>query len=738
MNALFLAALLATPGISRDTFGVPTLTAPRLDQAFRLAGEAAAQDRLWQMEMSRRAARGSMAEIRGKAFVDSDREIRLSGYTDAELLAQVRALPPAARDAWSAYAEGINANIKARKQANALPVGYKELGFEPEPWTVEDSAAIAVMMARRFGFGGAGELRNYAFLTYLKTQPAASGVAVEVLRDIAWWNDPAAITTVSRAEDPQAKDHLQFPEPSLATSKAQVDALPRANLLELASAIRLASAETSTRVAQSVRAPYKAGSYAAVISGAGSKSKKPLMLGAPQMGHGMPSVIFEQRMATPSLRAEGMAIPGIPGIVLGRTPSFSWTLTSGVGDLADIFFFPRKDADHYLFGEEAKKIERVNHIIKVKGEAPVTVTQQRTHWGPVILDSRTGNALYVQRSTLWMRELVGFGKILELQSARDGAGIRKAISGIPLSFNFFYATAKGEIGWRFCGDIPLRANGLDPRFPARGTPANDWKGMIPANKMPYVVNPKSGRLLNWNNKPAAWWPNFDTPIWGELFRVSALHEAMKEFDGTTDGLVEAAAKISRSDEATGAHFAVQLQKALRDAPPSDPIQLEAMQQLNSVGMFRSADDVGARIYDETNVSMQELLFSKVIGSALGNLRIIAQPTLVNRALEGKTEVDYLAGRAPAELWRQAFFAACARLKTQLGNNVSDWGYQPGTIRYGQLVPIPHVGRGTFISLMDWGKPAEMRTVAGPGQTEIGPHSTDQADLVRNWQFKRQP
>lgn len=739
MTAVLLSALLASQGtIVRDSYGVPTIRANTIEDAFRLAGEAAAQDRLWQMEMSRRSARGTLAEVRGSRFIGSDTETRQSGYTDAELRQQVEAMGPNAAAAWRAFAQGVNTNIARRKASNALPEGYETYNFEPESWTIEDSAAIAVMMARRFGFGGAGELRNYAFLTYLRGQKAANQ-ATDVLLDIAWWNDPRAVPTLRQADDPQAQTHLAFPEPTRQVTDAHIAELPKANLLELAGAIRLASADESTRVAQSLNVPYKTGSYAMVVHGSKTKNGKPIMLGAPQMGHSMPSIIFEQAIETPTLKVRGLSVPGIPGVLLGRTPEFSWTLTSGAADLADIFFFPKTSDTEYKFGAETRTITPITSTLKVKDGADVTVTQKRTHWGPVILDSRAGNAFYVQRSSIWMRELVGFGKLLELQTAKDGGAIRKALNGIPLSFNFFYATAKGEIGWRFCGNIPLRAPGTDPRFPTPGLPKNDWRGMIPAAKMPFSVNPRSGQFTNWNNKPVDWWPNYDTPIWGELFRIESLNDALqqsvREVGTTPEALVRTSEAISRSDQASHNRFLPSLMTALRAQPPTDPLQIEAIRELEKASPFRRAGQIGPRIYDETVGMMQEILFTPLVGNALGNLRIVAQPTLMMNALAGKTRVDYLAGRDPQELWRQAFFAACAKLTKQAGPSVSDWGFVSDQIRYGDLPGIPFLSRGTYIFTMDWSEPNAFKAVAGPGQAESGPHSTDQAALVRSWTFR---
>ena len=127
--------------IQRDSYGVPHIKAASWGQAFRAAGYAVAQDRLWQMETSRLLARGSLAAALGPAYAASDREVLQTGYTDAELDAQVSAMSPKAREAWEQYAAGINDYVAEAKSANSLPEQFAKAGFEPSRWTTTDSAA---------------------------------------------------------------------------------------------------------------------------------------------------------------------------------------------------------------------------------------------------------------------------------------------------------------------------------------------------------------------------------------------------------------------------------------------------------------------------------------------------------------------------------------------------------------------------------------------------------------------
>ena len=140
-----------TVRITRDSYGVPTVQASTQYGLLYGNGYAIAQDRLWQMELYRRQARGEMAEVMGSRALEQDKAARTEGYTDAELQAQIDRLPRELQDALDAFAAGINAWMQEAQRTGKLPRQYAENGIEPRPWRPTDTVAIAVMMLRRFG-----------------------------------------------------------------------------------------------------------------------------------------------------------------------------------------------------------------------------------------------------------------------------------------------------------------------------------------------------------------------------------------------------------------------------------------------------------------------------------------------------------------------------------------------------------------------------------------------------------
>jgi len=721
MLPAMLALAIQSGPIVRDDFGVPHVRASNQEEAFFHAGYAVAQDRLWQMEQSRRLARGTMAAVFGAQFVASDREVLQTGYTDAELQAQLDRLAPKSRSAFREYARGVSAYIAAAK-TKGLPPGYAQAGFQPEPWTELDSAAIAVRLLQQFGRGGAGEIRNMALLSYLRTQPKVKDRVIDVLDDLAWFNDSEATPTIDPKDDPQARTPFRFALPDRKATERHVAALPNVGLLELLPAVRLAQRETSTRIAEQIAAPFKTGSYAAVVGPSRSGTGRPLLLSAPQMGFRTPSIVHEISIAAPGLNVVGMNVPGIPGVLIGHTDRLAWGLTSGVADTDDIFFYPSAE-DGYMVGSERRSFERISRPLRVQGGTEQTVEQLRTVDGPVVLNSRAAKTVFAKRASYWGRELESYDAVASLWSAPDAASVNRGMASATMSFNVFYATQGGEIGYRYVGLVPNRAPGVDPRFPTPGGAQYAWRGFVPAASMPSVVNPRSGVIANWNNKPAAWWPNFDTPVWGRIFRNSELLAALPNGKLNVQDLERAAWTIARRDE-TWPYFAPFVERWVRSAgAKAEPIAgydgwaLAGSRQAATFQLFLDA--------------LRQEIFLGTTGNfaTLDNFRLVAQPTLMLRALQRRTRLNYLGNRTPDQV-------VAAAMEKAISGATDARRFRPTAISVQGGPTIPYANRGTYIQVIEFLTDGPSgRNVVTPGVAETGEHSSDQIPLARQWTYK---
>lgn len=727
MVALCLAlSLIAPPSIGRDSFGVPQITASSVVEAYQFAGYAVAEDRLWQMENSRRLSRGKMAEVFGTQFVASDTEVLKSSYTDEELQTQLDAMPPETRAIFASYVRGVNEYIEAAKAAGTLPPGYAEHGFQPEPWSELDSAAIAIRLFHLFGKGGAGEIRNLALVNYLQGQEKTKDKALDIFDDFAWQNDPDSLTTVLREDDPLAKKVPEFPNPTRGQTERQLAEIPKVGLLELLPGIRLAENTETRSAAERVSAPSKVGSYAIVVSPKRSSTGNALLLSGPQMGFQTPSVVHELSLVAPGYSVTGIDVPGMPGIAIGATPDLAWGLTSGVADTDDIFWFPVNEDGTYRYGSQNEELQTISRTLKVKGEADRTVIQKRTVLGPVVVESKAAKLLFARRSSYRGIELQSMEAIFGLANAKSGEQAEAAAIKGRMSFNFFYAAANGDIGYRYIGTIPKRPTFLDPRLPTKAAPENDWHGFYTPAEMPRVKNPKGGLILNWNNKPAAWWPNFDTPVWGHIFRNEALAAQLKGTKLSAGDLEHAVATIAKTDF-TYPHFKRYFPK--KQGLPSA--------ELNGFGGVRLQGSVGTSIYSAFIDALREEVFLETTGNfmSMDNFRQIAQPSVISRALERRTKVDYLNSRKAREVADKAFGEAIAALTSKNGASLGSWGHNVGAITWKGADPVPYSDRGTYIQILEMSKPPVGRNVLAPGIAERGLNSLNQVPLARAWDYK---
>lgn len=682
MLLLLVASALAQENIVRDAYGVPHVRAKDAVSAWRAMGFAVAQDRMWQLETSRRVSRGTMAEAFGPTYIQSDRETLQTGYTDAELQKQLDGLAPASQAAFKAYADGVNDFLKA----GALPPEYAERNLKPEPWTTLDSAAIAVKLLRTFGRGGAGEVRNLALVTYLKARKEIGDKVLDVVDDLAWREDPQAPTTIKNFPAP-----VVFPAVTRAETEAHLASLPAFGLLELLGGVRLAEKEESTRVAEIFNAPYKSGSYAVLVPARESATGRPLLVNGPQMGMRAPSVVHECSISFPGFSATGIDVPGVPGIVVGHTKRIAWGLTSGVADTDDIIV----DTKPVIVSQDRP-------LIAPKMGYATSVDRKRTADGPIIMESPKG--VMVRRSAHWMAELKTFDSLAGLWTAKNVKEADESIATATMSFNVFMADVDGHTAYRYAGRVPVRAPGFDARLPLPAGPAAAWRGFVPADKMPHAYDPPT--VTNWNDKPVPGWVNGDTPVWGRAFRGGELRRALPTGKLAIKDLEKAIWTIARRD---------------------DTFPLFGQYVPGFDGWLLDGSAPAAR-YRSFVDRLREELFTAAVGNLASpdNFKLALQPDLMANALDGHTKFDYLAGRTKEAI----VAAALAKIPTTLPP------YQSGQVPNPDGPPVPYANRGTFIELIELLKPAPSgRSNLPPGNAEHGPHSADQSELARTWTYK---
>ncbi len=748
--------------IRRDVYGVPHITAKTLVAASYANGYAIAEDRLGQMDLNRRAARGEMAELVGPSAVAADRETRIDGYTEEERLAQYQRLPSELREVLRAYADGVNAYLKesqasGRKRNTANYPGASE-GLDVasiRPWTVTDTVAIGQMMARRFGGSEGGELRNQLILSFLRNSQKQE--AFKLFNDALWRNDPASPTTIAPGEDGKrwpGKPHWADPNGKLtAVPDDQLRLVKRCDAMTVHAAADVADQAARLALAQRVGIMTRWGSYCIAVGAKKSATGHAMLVGGPQMGFRTPQIAHEVHLKTDDIDVIGMGFPGIPGVLIGHNAYLAWSTTTGVNDQTDIFVetLHPTDSKLYRFRGQWLTMEERTETITVKGGEPVRLTCYRTVHGPVIQLDEKNRKAYARKASYWDRELETFQAIAAMAKARNVQEFGRACALIPTSHNWLCATQDGDIGFWFCGLTPIRAAGVDPRLPTPGEGDHEWKGFIPFERMPHIVNPRQGFLANWNNKPAVWWDNGDTPVWGEVFhngRIAQLLSAKPLV--TTQDLRNILVDIGTYDYT--AHVLLpMLQAAVAQSGRSKSVRMSddarrAASYLRAWDCHAAEGSVAKTIFDSWLVELREDLFGKPFGfiklEGQGLFHQAMQPSFIVHVLKGRrspvpVQHDYLQGRRRQDVMLDALERAVARLKQQRGDDMTMWRFSRGNINFAPLPPIPATDRGTYIQIVECGRPVRGVSILPPGQSECtdSPHFGDQRELAGWFLFK---
>jgi penicillin amidase len=514
------------PGVRivRDGYGVPAVTAPTVADMWWGAGYAMAQDRLFQIEIFRRAATGRLAEVLGKSYLEMDVETRRDFYTDEELNTQLQSLPADVQTYFQSYVDGVNAWIaEVRRDPNKLPGEFPALGIGfPQDFTVTESAAIGVYLARTIPSGVGEEMSNLA---------AFQALGPKWFRRLLPLRTPKPVTTIPRSEG-------RFPSNPGRTRKQERRAWRRSR--RFAASLPLpADGDTGTiRQRQSVRMPLlgefgdPGGSDVWAIRGPNDQAS---LFTGPQLGYSMPELLVELEVHGPGINARGVTAAGVPVVGIGHNEHVAWGLTSGISDDDDLYVERLAgNGEQYHFKGEIRDMDCRNETFTWKpppteatdpegllgGILPNTgggdeaasgsETERicRTVHGPV--EARAGNVAYARRYAIWGREAQTILGLLELNKADSIRDVDRAMRKVTWNENTTAADDRGNIGYWHPGLLPWKPRRWDERLPFPGDGRAEWRGFLPVKRRPHVINPKQGYLYNWNNKPSVAWTEGDT------------------------------------------------------------------------------------------------------------------------------------------------------------------------------------------------------------------------------------
>ncbi len=529
------------PGVSitRDSLGVPAITADSQLNAWWGAGYAVAQDRLFELELFRHATQGKLSEIVGSSRLDDDRIVRQDFYTPAEIDKQFETIPSDLKPRFAAYTDGVNAWI-AHVQANPrdLPAEYPATGTTLVPWTLHDSLSVGIYLARTIATNADPEgleLANMRALQLGGTKALNALVPLRTKRSLttipasegAWPSQPGRTRAQERrALRRSAALARTLPFPTAAGTTAIGTPPP-------------ASSRSAGGLAGFV--PRLGGSSMYAIRGAGGHA---YLFNGPQLGFDAPEKLLELELHAPGLEVRGMTAPGVPVIGAGWNRHVAWGVTTGASD-ADDLYAERLVPGHpeqYTYKGQVRDMdcrdERIDYdsppsdllSTKTPESGSKTVRVCRTVHGPV--EARAGDVAYARRYALWGRELETLIGLAGLENAASVREVDAAALNMTWNENLMAADDQGHIGYWHPGLVPLRPRGFDERLPFPGTGEAEWRGLLDRRKMPHVIDPKQGWLANWNNLPSVGWTAGDGTarkrMDGPFFRVGWLFRLVRD------------------------------------------------------------------------------------------------------------------------------------------------------------------------------------------------------------------
>jgi len=458
--------------IERDALGVATITGTtRADVAYA-TGYAHAQDRYFQMDLTRRMSAGRLAELVGDAALPADRRNRMHRF---ELLAGalVERLPPEHRAVLEAYASGVNAGLDALR---VRPFEYLLLRQRPQPWQARDSLLAVYAMYLQLNDSRGDADRQRGLLREALPEPVFRflySVAPE-------WEAPIDGQVAAAAALPDAGTYdlrryaAEFDDPRLAA----ISSVPEERAL---------------------------GSNNWAVAGSHTKHGGGIVANDMHLGLSVPNTWYRVRLRVTGGDApdlNGVTLPGAPVLVAGSNGRVAWGFTNSYGDWSDLVIVERSDDGGTYRGADGqwRPFKRYSEALRSSSGRVEPIEVLWTEWGPLLDEDREGPVLALR----WTAHdpIATNLESLELEAATDveaALAIANRI-GQPVQ-NFVVADAAGRIGWTLLGRMPLRAAGYDPGVPADWTrPNTGWRGWRPPGQYPRVVDPAAGRLWSANNR----------------------------------------------------------------------------------------------------------------------------------------------------------------------------------------------------------------------------------------------
>ena len=651
------------PGLSQpveiltDRWGISHIYAQNEDDLFFAQGYNVARDRLFQLEIWRRQATGTVAQILGRKELKRDVGARLFMFR-GDLKQELNWYHPHGQTIVEAFVKGINAYIgETEKNANLLTPEFRMLGIKPGQWTP------AVVITRFNGLlANANQELNLA--------QTVRALGPDKVKDLEYFQpanprldlDPSIDATLLSREVlglyNAFREPIRFtPDELVSEYRAGANSLARLN--------------QSTAIDLSDR-PEEVGSNNWVVSGKLTSSGFPMMMNDPHRVQGAPSLRYWVHLVAPGWNVIGGGEPALPGVSVGHNGYGAWGLTIFGGDTEDLYVYQTNPVNpsQYKYRGAWEDMRVLKETIPVKGEVPVNLELKATRHGPVVYEDKSHHLAYAVRAA-WM-EVGGAPYLasLRMDQAHSWQEFENACgySHIP-SENMVWADREGNIGYQAVGISPRRPNwsGL---VPVPGDGRYEWNGYLPIKLLPNAFNPEKGFWNTSNNYliPPGWvYKDALHYTWAEPYRAMRVAEVLGSGRLFTVGEM---VRLQNDDLSIPARILAPL---LRDLKIGDGLSQQARERLLAWNYVLDKDSVPAGIYEmwqrRLQANLRDLLVPKEVQPFITNLNM---KRLVDWLIapDGRFGADPIAGRDA--LISKSLTEAVVELTKRFGSDIEKW------------------------------------------------------------------
>ncbi len=569
-----IEGLIEVVEVFREQYGRPYIYARNDHDLYFAQGFIHAQDRLWQMELNRRAARGKLSEVFGPDALDTDRMARTFGFERLGM-ESLNLASDEMKDTVDAYLDGVNAFLK--DPASRLPLEFSLAGFKPERYTREDCMAFVLLMSWQLSHAWQSELLRYKLY---------ATIGEELARE---WE-------------------IHYPDHDTAILPEGIDF----NIID------------PKGILKKMNGPYLKkgkGSNSIVIGGKHTKSGKPIMANDIHLALSAPSLWYEIVLVntTENRSVRGVSFPGLPVVITGSNNHFAWGITLAFTDAADTYI-EKVDSEKntYEYKGEQKPLTIIEEIIKVKGQQDHAETVRLTHRGPIISEVLETGATAISVQDLVLNPIQtfeGFRLLNEGRSWDDFVEAMKRFTAPQLSI--VYIDREDNIGYWCTGTTPIRAAKHTGMVPVPGwTDQYDWQGYVPFEEMPHAYNPSCEYVITANNKPVKDnYPYYLGNTWMNGYRAKRIEDLLLAKIGS-------GSKVTAED--VNAWFkdvycipAVEYREIIRDILTSNQCrQIFSDRENKAIDLFlewdgrMDVDSVGASVYEVSRYFMVKILLQQ--------------------------------------------------------------------------------------------------------------------------------